>query len=79
MRVFFQHHEANVEAKRKVLAELKHTTKDKELENLVLVKEIEELNVSVNERQHIHEASSKYLYTDSIVKLFALNIIIKTL
>jgi len=41
------------------MQELKNAVKDKELENRVLLQEIEELNVSVNERQHIQDASGK--------------------
>lgn len=58
--LLLQHHESNVDAKKRAVAELKRTAKDKDLENRILLNDIEELNVSVNERQHIHEASSKY-------------------
>jgi len=49
-----------VNAKKRISQDLKRTIKDKEIENNVLLHEIEELNVSVNERQHIHAASSKF-------------------
>lgn len=55
-----QHHESSVEAKKKALKDLRHQAKDKEMENNLLLQEIEELNVTVNERQHIHEASGQY-------------------
>lgn len=48
-----------MEIKKKMMTDLKHTIKDRDIENKVLLREIEELNVSVNERQHIHEAGSK--------------------
>ena len=51
-----------MDVKKKIIGELKHNIKDREVENRVLLAEIEELNVSVNERQHIHEAGSKCIY-----------------
>jgi len=56
-----RHHEANVDIKKKILGELKHNIKDREVENRVLLAEIEDLNVGVNERQHIHEAGTNSL------------------
>ena len=51
-----------MDVKKKIIGELKHNIKDREVENRVLLAEIEELNVSVNERQHIHEAGSKCIF-----------------
>lgn len=54
-----QHHESDVDVRKKILKELKNTIREKETENKFLLDEIEELNVSVNERQHIHESGGE--------------------
>lgn len=56
-----QNHEKNVDDRKKTLRELKRIIKEKAEENSALTKELEELNVSVNERRHIHEVNGKYI------------------
>ena len=53
----FQHHEKNVAEKKRMLKELKKTVGDRDTENSALSGELEDLNVSVNERRHIHEVN----------------------
>ena len=52
-----QHHEKTVEEKKRVLAELHRSTRGRDYENGALSRELEELNVSTNERRHIHEVN----------------------
>jgi len=53
-----QHHEKNVHEKKKQIRELKRIIREKEEENNALVSELEDLNVSVNERRHIQEVNA---------------------
>lgn len=57
--IHFQHHEKNVDEQKQMLKELRKTIKQKEEENRALERELEELNVSVNERQHIDDVNGK--------------------
>ena len=45
--------------RKRMLKELKKTIKERTEENASLSKELEELNVSVNERKHIHEVNGQ--------------------
>ena len=62
-----QNHEKNVDERKKTLRDLKRIIKERADENAALTKELEELNVSVNERRHIHEVNGKI--TTSLVTL----------
>ena len=62
-----QNHEKNVDERKKTLRDLKRIIKERAEENAALTKELEELNVSVNERRHIHEVNGKT--TASLVTL----------
>ena len=53
----FQNFEKAVDDKRRALKELKRVIKERTEENAGLTKELEELNVSVNERRNIHEVN----------------------
>ena len=57
---FSQHHEKALDHKRKILRDLKRTIQGKRDENGALSRELEELNVSVNERRHISEVNGKW-------------------
>lgn len=52
-----QHHEKDVGDKKKIVRDLKRTIQDKKDENNRVSVELEELNVSVNERRHINEVN----------------------
>ena len=45
--------------KKKIVKELKKTIKDRNDENDELANELEDLNVSVNERRNIHEVNGE--------------------
>ena len=64
-----QNHEKNVDDRKKTLRDLKRIVKERADENTALTKELEELNVSVNERRHIHEVNGKT--TTSLVTLYS--------
>ena len=57
--IVLQNHEKNVDERKKTLRDLKRIIKERADENAALTKELEELNVSVNERRHIHEVNGK--------------------
>ena len=67
-----QCHEKNVREKKRQLKELKKIIKDKTEENGSLGTELEELNVSVNERRHIHEVNGESYIIFSPVNLILL-------
>ena len=48
-----------IEEKKKIMKELRKNVKERDGENYALNGELEELNVSVNERRHIHEVNGK--------------------
>ena len=54
---YLQHHEKHVQTKKRIIRDLNRTIKDKESENSAISVELEELNVTVNERRHIHEVN----------------------
>ena len=56
---FFQHHEKTTDEKKRTLKDLEKTIKQKDNENEQLLKELEDLNVSVHERRHIEEVNGK--------------------
>ena len=62
---FFQHHDKNSEEKKRIYKELKKIIRDREDENMELDNDLEDLNVSVNERKHIQEVNGK-IYQDFI-------------
>ncbi len=53
----FQNFEKAVDERKRALKELKRVIKERTEENAGLTKELEELNVSVNERRNIHEVN----------------------
>ncbi|XP_074642124.1 cilia- and flagella-associated protein 43-like isoform X2 [Tubulanus polymorphus] len=53
-----QQHEKNVQDRKSTLKELRKIIREREEENKSLDGELEELNVSVNERRHIHEVDA---------------------
>ena len=57
-----QHHEKAVLEKKKVIKELKRTIRDREEENGRLSDDLQDLNVSVNERRHINEVNGMLLF-----------------
>ena len=52
-----QQHEKNVMQKKRIVKDLKKTIKERQDENGELSNELEDLNVSVNERRNIHEVN----------------------
>ncbi|KAK7108965.1 cilia- and flagella-associated protein 43-like isoform X2 [Littorina saxatilis] len=53
-----KHHEKNVAAKKRIMTELRNSMKQREGNNHILDKDLEELNVAVNERRHIDEVNA---------------------
>ncbi|KAK2163683.1 hypothetical protein LSH36_75g07025 [Paralvinella palmiformis] len=53
-----QHHEKNLRERKKAFKELRKTIQDKEEENSLLDVELQDINVSVNERRHIHQVNA---------------------
>jgi len=54
-----KHHEKNVLAKKRIMMELKASMKQRDYHNDILDKDLEELNVAVNERRHIDEVNAE--------------------
>lgn len=54
-----KHHEKNVGEKSRMMTDLNNTMKQRSIQNEGLVKTLEELNVSVNERRHIDEVNAE--------------------
>jgi len=63
--VIFQIHEKTIDERRKQLRELERTIKQREAENEQVLKELEDLNVSVHERQHIELVNGES-HSDSV-------------
>ncbi|XP_013386289.1 cilia- and flagella-associated protein 43 isoform X2 [Lingula anatina] len=53
-----KHHEKNVEEHKKIVKDLKKAIQQREEENKSLERDLEELNVSVNERSHINDVNA---------------------
>ena len=60
--VCFQIHEKGLSDKQRSFKELERTIKQKENDNEQLLKELEDLNVSVHERNHIEQVNGNYKY-----------------
>ena len=58
----FQVHEKTLDDKKKTLKEIEKTIKQKENDNEQLLKELEDLNVSVHERKHIEEVNGEFSF-----------------
>ena len=57
-----QNHEKKVEERQQVLRSLHHNVRGRDNENSALDSELTDLNVTTNERRHIYEVNSTYMY-----------------
>jgi 3-oxoacyl-[acyl-carrier-protein] synthase III len=68
--LFAQHHEKLVKEKKRTVKQLKKSIAQLMEKNETLLKELERLNVSVNERRHIHEISGRFTLNEKRVTGF---------